>query len=80
MEDIKKQPYDDIHNPPEYTLLSDIDTPEGYEIDIAAVRLDKGNGTDTDTGIQKITIIVYHNNKPIITSGDYTLEDYKVDR
>jgi prepilin-type N-terminal cleavage/methylation domain-containing protein len=48
---------------------------DGYSLEVS------GNIFDADgEGIQKITIIVYHNNKPIITSGDYTLQDYKVDR
>jgi prepilin-type N-terminal cleavage/methylation domain-containing protein len=34
----------------------------------------------TDDGIQRITITVYHHDKPIITSEDYTLQGYKVDR
>ncbi len=33
-----------------------------------------------DDGIQKITVTVKHNDKPVITSGNFTLEGYKVDR
>jgi len=87
MEYVKNQEYDADNDPPQYELNEDI-IPAGYDIagydyDInvfKAERLDKGDGIATDTGIQKITIIVYHHNNPIITSGDFTLEGYKVDR
>jgi prepilin-type N-terminal cleavage/methylation domain-containing protein len=58
---------------------------DGYSLEVSGNIFDADGDGDIevpgdDDGIQKITIIVYHNNKPIITSGDYTLEDYKVDR
>ena len=33
-----------------------------------------------DDGIQNITITVYHNGEPVLTSGNYTLEGYRIDR
>jgi len=81
MENVKKQLYDGTNNPLIYTVLSDIPEGEGYEIYVTAVRLDpKEDGTDNDDGIQKITVTVKHHDKPIITSGNSTLEGYKVDR
>lgn len=46
----------------------------GYSITIDASE----SGLEDE--LQKITIIVYHNGEPIVTSGDYTLEGYKVKR
>ena len=43
------------------------------------INPDTGDPYD-DEGIQKITITIKHYDKPIITSGNYTLEGYKVDR
>ncbi len=88
MEDIKKQAYDAIHEPPQYNILDaedyEFDYEEaGYEIVVAAERLDpEGDGTwneefdiPDDDGIQKITVIINHNGGEVIT-----LEDYKVNR
>ena len=75
MEYVKNQVYDDINNPPEYTLVSDIS--EGYDIDISAERLDPNNdGIENDDGIQKITVTISHHDKPEVV----ILEGYKVDR
>jgi prepilin-type N-terminal cleavage/methylation domain-containing protein len=69
MEYVRNQDYDAENNPPQYALIPDI--PAGYDIagydgsdyDISvfeAQRMDRGDGTDTDTGIQIITVVVYH--------------------
>ena len=73
MESVKRQPYDDENNPPEYDLLPDI--PGNYSIDQhLAERLDPDlDGLDNDDGIQKITITVRHDGEVVLT-----LEDYKV--
>ncbi len=74
MEDIKKQAYDGVTSPPQYRPLLDI--PAGYAIDVTAQRLDpRGDGDGNDDGIQKITVLVSHYSKGVIT-----LEGYKVDR
>jgi prepilin-type N-terminal cleavage/methylation domain-containing protein len=83
MEYVRNQDYDADNNPPVYDL-DDLDIPPGFDIagydyDInvfRAERLDKGDGTDTDTGIQKITVVVYHPYDKMIV----TLEDYRTAR
>lgn len=72
MEDVKNQDYDDTNDPPQYALLSDI--PDGYDIEVAAVRLDpEDDGFDDDDGIQKITVAIEHHGREVMI-----LEDYKV--
>jgi len=76
MEYVKNQPYDDVNNPPLYTLLSDI--PDGYDIVVSAARLDYyEDGYNTDDGIQTITVAVSHLGKP---DPIVTLEGYKLIR
>jgi len=71
MEFVKNQDYDDINIPPQYTKLPEI--PDGYDIDIEAVRLDPDDdGTDDDDGIQMITLVIKNSGKAVIT-----LEGYK---
>ena len=63
MEYVKSQDYDSDNNPPQYALIPDI--PVGYQIDVIPVRLDpKGDGFAEDDGIQKITVVVEHLEKP----------------
>jgi prepilin-type N-terminal cleavage/methylation domain-containing protein len=73
MDHIQNQPYDSCNSTPVYTLLSDL--PDSYSIVTpVAARLDpKGDGLDSDDGLQKITVAVKH-------GGDivFTLIDYKV--
>ena len=70
MEYIKNSDYDNINDPPEYPAIY---IPDGYNIDIEAVRLDpEKDGTDDDDGIQKITVIVSRDGEEVIT-----LEGYK---
>jgi len=76
MEYVKNQPYDDIE-PQSYETATpkQVDGYPGYDISVNADPLH-----NPDAGIQKITITVYHHGKPVLTSGDYTLEGYKVER
>jgi prepilin-type N-terminal cleavage/methylation domain-containing protein len=72
IENIKKQAYDTLNNPPEYSLVSGI--PDNYSVDWPlAERLDRdGDGdTSSDEGIQKITVTVRHNGKEVLTLVDY---------
>lgn len=59
----------DINNPP--LLSSDY---ANYSVTIDASE------NELEDGLQKITITVYHNNEPVFTSDNFTLEGYKVDR
>ena len=52
--------------------------PSGYDSYTANVTTEPLNSPDD--GIQKITIVVSHLGKEIISSGNSTLENYKVDR
>lgn len=72
IENVKNQAYDDINDPPQYSLMPGI--PDSYSIDQPlAFRLDQDGDPLTDDGIQKIRVIVRHNGKEVLT-----LEDYKV--
>jgi prepilin-type N-terminal cleavage/methylation domain-containing protein len=71
MEYVRNQNYDADNNPPQYALIPDI--PDGYDIEVTAERLDpNGDGTDTDDGIQKITVVIKHLDKEI-----FALEGYR---
>jgi len=73
MERIKSQLYDDTI-PIEYTELADI--PDGYDIDITAVRLDPDeDGFDDDDGLQEITVTVTHDGETA-----FELVGYKVNQ
>jgi prepilin-type N-terminal cleavage/methylation domain-containing protein len=73
IENVKKQAYDSLNNPPQYSLMPGI--PVSYSIDQPlAERLDPDlDGFDDDDGIQKITVTVRHDGKAALT-----LEDCKV--
>jgi prepilin-type N-terminal cleavage/methylation domain-containing protein len=73
IENVKKQAYDSLNNPPQYSLMPGI--PDSYSIDQPlAERLDPDlDGFDDDDGIQGITVTVRHDGKPLLT-----LKDYKV--
>ena len=73
VENVKKQAYDSLNNPPQYSLMPSI--PSNYSIDQPlAERLDPDlDGYDDDDGIQKITVTVRHDGKAVLT-----LKDYKV--
>ncbi len=80
LEYVKNSAYDNINNPPQYSLDPAIDIPDGYNIEMEAIRLDpEDDGIEDDDGIQKITVEVYHQDSPtpsliLSTSG------YKVNR
>ena len=72
LEYIKNSPYDFTNNPPQYSLNPDIDIPDGYNIEIEAVRLDpEDDGIADDDGIQKIMVDVYHHGNLIMGTADY---------
>jgi prepilin-type N-terminal cleavage/methylation domain-containing protein len=75
MEYIKSQTYDDKNDPPKYGIDPNLDIPQGYNVSYTAERLDpKGDGTNTDDGIQKITVTVTHVGEPSITVESYKLK------
>lgn len=70
MEYVRNQEYDAENDPPVYAKIP---YPDGYEIDLIPVRLDpNGDGTDTDDGIQSISVVIKHHGKEI-----FTLEGYR---
>ena len=74
MERIKSETYDATTDPPDYQAAKLTDIPDGYDIDIAAVRLDPlGDGFDNDDGLQEITITVTHDGETA-----FELVGYKV--
>lgn len=74
MEYILQQPYDSDNYTPEYNLLSSV--PSGYSINATATNLDpRGDGTDNNDGLQKITVSVQYKGEVLVR-----LEDYKVYR
>lgn len=76
MEYVKSQGYIDYADPEheEYGLII---TPASYSVEITAVPIDPDTGqpSEQDQGIQKITVTVKRNDKPVLT-----VENYKVDR
>ncbi|MFC1970085.1 prepilin-type N-terminal cleavage/methylation domain-containing protein [Chloroflexota bacterium] len=84
LEYIKNSAYDNINNPPQYSLDPAIDIPDGYNIYIEAVRLDpEDDGIEDDDGIQKITVDVYRQDGPTPSPQDTLIlstADYKVNR
>jgi prepilin-type N-terminal cleavage/methylation domain-containing protein len=72
MESIQNQLYDGTNNAPVYAVLSDL--PPGYQINLTNTRVNKGNGTNSDTGIQQITITVTQGIKTAFTLVDYKLD------
>jgi len=63
--------------PPGYTIWSENRTPGQYVPSVLGIPWDSGNNTaiNEDNGLQKITLVVRHEGRDIIT-----LEGYKVDR
>ncbi len=76
IEYVKSQGYIDYAGPEheEYGLII---TPSSYSVEITAVPIDPDTGqpSEQDQGIQKITVTVKRNDKPVLT-----VENYKVDR
>jgi len=76
MERIKSWEYDDANNPPDYEAARLTDIPDGYDIDIAAARLDpEEDGLADDDGLQEITVAVTHDGEVA-----FTLVGYKVNQ
>jgi len=75
LEYVKNSEYDDDlgSGHPQYDLIDPAFIPDGYNINIEAVRLDPENDSppDDDDGIQKITVIVSHDGKVVITMDGY---------
>ncbi len=72
MEWVKNQEYEDI-GPQSYEKTDEsIPAYIDYTVTIGV--------TELSFRLQKITVIVLHNGNPVYTSGNYTLEGYKVDR
>ncbi len=66
---------EDYEGPAFYDTLPDLENDyPGYYVKISASRIDKGNGIETDTGFQEITIIVYQG-----TEEQFTLVGRKAD-
>ncbi len=61
MESVQRQPYDALGNPPVYQTL----TPGDFTIALTPTRLDRGAGTDNDTGIQHLSVSVKKGAKTI---------------
>jgi hypothetical protein len=76
LEHIKSWEYDETHNPPEYDDAKLTSIPSGYDIIIAAARLDPDDdGFDDDDGLQRITITVTHDGETA-----FQLVGYKVNQ
>jgi len=84
LEYIKNSAYDKINNPPQYSLDPAINIPDGYNIEMEAVRLDpQDDGIEDDDGIQKITVDIYRQEGSTPSSQDTLIlstSDYKVNR
>jgi prepilin-type N-terminal cleavage/methylation domain-containing protein len=77
MENIKSSTYDDVNDQPNYETAKLTDIPDGYDINISAVRLDADpalppdDPDDDDDGIQEITVTVTHNGEAALTIASY---------
>ena len=75
LEYVKNSPYDETNNPPEYSPdLTAV--PDGYDVDIDAIRLnpDPDNPPEDDDGIQKITVTVSRDGEVKVTLEGYKRE------
>ena len=76
MEYVKSQSYINYTEPghQEYILIT---TPANYSVGITVVPIDPDTGqtAEQDKGIQRTSITVKYNNKPVLT-----IENYKVDK
>jgi prepilin-type N-terminal cleavage/methylation domain-containing protein len=78
LEYIKSLPYDAISIPLVYAVDPAITVPQGYNIAVAAVRLDPENdGTSDDDGLQQITVTITRTRNEQLA---FTLVGYKVNR
>lgn len=74
LEYVIRSDYDDINSPPQYDV--GIAVPAGYSLSTGAERLDiRGDGIQNDDGLQKITVEVYHGDKPLLTAEGYKVND-----
>lgn len=72
LEYIKSCDYDAENNPPVYEVDPDLVIPTKYSIEITAERLDpKGDGTDNDDGVQKVTVQVKYDGELVLTTASY---------
>jgi type II secretory pathway pseudopilin PulG len=72
LEAIRSWEYDDTINPPDYQAAKLASLPDGYDINISAVRLDPNeDGTDNDDGLQQITVNVTHGGETTLTVIGY---------
>jgi type II secretory pathway pseudopilin PulG len=70
MEYIKNQPYQTSYSPAQVP-----DVYAGFTVIIDTAAVDA-----RDSNIQKISIVVSHEGKPVIISGNSTLQSYKVNQ
>jgi type II secretory pathway pseudopilin PulG len=70
MEYVKSLPYDDTSVPLIYAVDPTITIPQGYNISVTAVRLDRGYPT-VDDGIQQITVTVTRDGVAVLTVSGY---------
>ncbi|MBC8274348.1 MAG: type II secretion system protein [Chloroflexi bacterium] len=77
LERIKVWEYDDANIPPDYQAAKLTDIPDGYDINISAVRLEVNPNNDPgdDDGLQQITVTVTHDGETA-----FTLVGYKVNQ
>lgn len=75
LEIVKSWEYDDVNDPPNYTAAKMTGIPTGYDITITAERMDpNGDGTDTDDGMQRITIIITRDGGQILDLVGYKVK------
>jgi prepilin-type N-terminal cleavage/methylation domain-containing protein len=75
MERIKSETYDATTDPPDYQAAKLTDIPDGYDIEIAAARLEVNelNDPDEDDGLQEITVTVTHDGETAFILVGYKL-------
>jgi Tfp pilus assembly protein PilV len=73
LEDIKRQPYIADGCPsPQYQQISPVQIPQDYGVSPSATCIDsQGNEVSTDTGLQRVTVTVTHNNRVVLTLSTY---------
>jgi prepilin-type N-terminal cleavage/methylation domain-containing protein len=71
MEYVKGLPYDATTIPLSYAVDPGLAVPQGYNITVAAARLDPKNGTNNDVGLQQITVTITNNGVTVYTVVGY---------
>ncbi len=76
LEDVKRQTYiDNACSAPQYQSLDPAHLPADYSITLSATCIDgDGNETETDSGLQKITVTVIHAGRNILTLSGYKVQ------